>query len=142
MFFILVENYPKSAQLSTGKMKFLKLFLALKLTAFDRFMAFMIPAGQAKFAFVIAERPKYNPGEPEPVEQWTKFLSNIQKIHTPHPNTETIHENVWLIPLKTELPFVSKLVEWAASCHIPLYIQFLDDKPDWIKYPPDAAPGP
>jgi len=105
-------------------------------------MKIMIPTGQAQYAFVIAERPKYKPALPNPDERWAKFLSSLRQIHTPHPNTETLHENVWLIPLQTELTYLGKLVEWALSYHIPLYIQFLDDKPAWIKYPPDETAGP
>ena len=102
----------------------------------------MIPTGQTKFALVIAEQPEFATLTPDPEQLWAKFLSSIQRMPKPFPNTETIHENVWLIPLTTELPLLNKLVEWAASFHIRLYIQFLDEKPEWIKYPPDEPAEP
>jgi len=98
---------------------------------------------EAKFAFVIAEKKGYIAGsEHESTRQWQDFLGNVQRISFPPAGMQKIHENVWLIPLSNGLPFVTKLIDWGASFGVSIRILFLEEAPDWIKYPPDAEAKP
>jgi hypothetical protein len=98
----------------------------------------MIPTGNVKFALVIAERPKYD-AKTNPHEfAWADFLTNMPKNAKPTPDTETIDDNVWLIPLSTGMLFLNQLVGLANDRHIRLRILFLDEVPGWIKVPPNA----
>jgi hypothetical protein len=96
----------------------------------------------AKFAFVIAERKEYKVGGGnEHIRQWTDFLGNVKMYSTPPEGTQKIHENVWLIPLSSGLPFLSQLIDWGGSSGVSIRILFLEEAPNWIKYPPDAKPA-
>jgi hypothetical protein len=91
----------------------------------------------AKFALVIAEYSKNIHDAPDTLK-WQEFLGTAT---LPFPTTEhsaRIHENIWLIPLHSEMPFLSALFLRAHEKGIPLRVLFLDEPPDWIKYPPDA----
>jgi hypothetical protein len=99
----------------------------------------MIPTGNSRFALVIAERPPSDMND-VPISRWDRFLDDIQKNIKPCRGMQKIHENVWLLPLETGIPFLGRLMEWADGYHIPLRILFLDEEPDWIKIPPDPAP--
>ena len=92
----------------------------------------------AKFAFVIAEHPKNEYGEVDK-RKWQEFLASAKPNEKKGKGTLTIHENVWQIPLDTELPFLSHLCEWAIPMKIPLRILFLNEPPEWIQYPAGAA---
>ncbi len=98
----------------------------------------MNPIPNVKFAFVIAEAPKY-PSATEPERTWQSFLTNVRNIQAPHEKTTTIHDNVWLIPLSTEMTFLTTLFGLANDWNIPLRILFLNDEPDWIRYPKPAS---
>jgi len=92
----------------------------------------------ARFAFVIAEPPKtYSGTQQSPLLQWQNFQTSIKTNLPPSEETLKIHDNVWLIPLKSGMPFLTKLFDWAYQMRIPLHILFLNEKPDWIEYPPD-----
>jgi hypothetical protein len=97
----------------------------------------------AKYAFVIAERQKYVPGIGSHVQaNWQDFLKIVQDTgHLPADCT-TIHENIWLIPLATGLPFVSELIQAGAKHSVAIRILFLNDTPTWLKYPPDDEAKP
>jgi hypothetical protein len=91
----------------------------------------------AKFALVIAEEP---PLSPDPSERnWGNFMDNVPNKGPLSQGNELIHNNVWLIPLSTGLPFLGKLTGLATVWKIPLRVLFLEEKPDWILYPPDSA---
>jgi hypothetical protein len=95
----------------------------------------------AKFALVVAERGKEKAGISVQAN-WQDFLSNVKgKCYPPEGNT-TIHENVWLIPLATGLPFLAELIDWGKSYSVAIRILFLAEAPTWIKYPPDAEAKP
>jgi hypothetical protein len=98
-------------------------------------------SNNAKFALVIAEPTKPLPGV-DAVRKWKEFLYNIQTNLRPSEAILKIHENVWLIPLDTEMRFLTQLFDWAYGVEIRLRILFLDAEPNWIKYPPDAEAKP
>jgi hypothetical protein len=93
----------------------------------------------AKFAFVVAEWNYKQWQGNDHKEKWQQFLSAIQRNAKLPAGMQTIHENVWLLPLANGLPFLANLIEWARSYEIPIRILFLAEAPDWIKYPPDAT---
>jgi len=95
---------------------------------------------EPKFAFVVAERPKYNPasGVPDPEEKWQGFLGNAKNIPKPPEGMQKIHDNVWLMPLATGLPFLGQLIQWADSYRVAIRILFVDEAPNWLQYPPPA----
>jgi hypothetical protein len=98
----------------------------------------MNPSQNAKYALVMAENK-------EPIVatnqngEWIRFLSTIANKRESDQPLERIHGSVWLIPLSTGMPFLAVLFSEARAGSIPLRILFLDEKPDWIKYPPDVA---
>ncbi len=102
-----------------------------------RFEPFLAGMNNAKFALVIAGSLSHQYGGPDE-GQWRSFLASIQKNVPPDEGTLRIRENVWQIPLDTGMPFLSKLFDWASGMRIPMHILFLDEKPDWIQYPPAA----
>jgi hypothetical protein len=93
----------------------------------------------AKFALVIAEAKKNEHGESD-AGSWSEFLSNVPRRARPSPETQTIHDNVWLIPMNTGIPFLVRLFDLSNGSGILLRILFLDAEPDWIQYPPDTKP--
>lgn len=90
-----------------------------------------------RFALVIAEYPKGYAGGPDK-DIWKRFVYEIQEILRPPKTIEQIHDNVWLIPLESELITLSEIVQLAKERTIPLRVAFLEESPKWIKYPPDA----
>lgn len=94
-----------------------------------------IPFPQPQFALVIAAQPEYSARIPEPERKWREFLGNLERNGRITERIKTIHENVWLIPLHSDMPFLMRLFDWGNGMGIPLRILFLDDEPKWIKYP-------
>jgi hypothetical protein len=96
----------------------------------------------AKFAFVVAEgKPPLVPDRPDDAPtQWQFFVRKARELESPLEGMQKIHENVWLLPLATGLPFLTKLIEWAGSYEVSIRILFLAEAPNWIKYPPDTKP--
>jgi hypothetical protein len=63
----------------------------------------------AKFALVIAG-PKKAFGGPE-MDKWNSFLSSIQRNVRRVEEMLIMHDNVWLIPLETEMRILCGLLE-------------------------------
>ena len=96
-----------------------------------------------KLAFVIAAYPK----EPtlngrESRENWLDFVGNLQRHGRPPAGMQTLHDNVWLIPLANGLPFLNELIQLGHSYSVPINILFLEDAPTWITYPPAKPEKP
>ena len=91
----------------------------------------------ARFALVVLEAPKNQYNETD-TAKWQQFLDNLPRNTQTIGKKPTIHDNIWLIPLQTEMPLLARIFLWAADYRIPLRILFLHEEPDWIKYPPDA----
>lgn len=66
------------------------------------------------------------------------ILDKAKKHAPPSQTTQAIQENVWLIPLHTDMPFLARLLGEASMASMPMQILFLHERPDWIKVPPDA----
>src|ERR1700733_2741311 len=91
------------------------------------------------FALVVLEIP--NPYIPKPKGQTLDdILGNAKKRAMPSQAIQSLEQNVWLIPLHTDILFLSHLLAEASNANIPLHILFLHERPDWIKQPP-AAPN-
>lgn len=91
----------------------------------------------AKLALVVAEQQPRKDAKGARVEaNWQEFLTNVKGRCTPPEKTTKIHENVWLIPLATGLPFLAELIQWGNAYSVPIRILFLAESPDWIEYPP------
>jgi hypothetical protein len=95
----------------------------------------------AKFALAIAEKPIRGTVQ-DPDKIWKEFLGNYRSHIRPTEDIQMIHENVWLIPLDTGMPFVGRLLDWTNMAGIPLRILFLDEEPDWIQYPKPVETKP
>jgi len=93
----------------------------------------------AKFALVIAEARKNESLESD-TESWSEFIAKVPKQARPNHETQRIHDNVWLIPMDTGIPFLVRLFDLSNGANILLRILFLDAEPDWIQYPPDIKP--
>jgi hypothetical protein len=97
----------------------------------------------AKFALVIAERQKYVQGMGVSVQaNWQQFSESVRNNAQPPEGTETIHDNYWLIPLATGLPFLATLIRLGDSYSVPIHILFVEESPVWIKYPPNEKQLP
>ena len=93
----------------------------------------------AKFALVIAERPKSSE-RPDEGRFYHSFLNNI-RLHTPPlKGIESLSENVWQIDLRSGLDTLSKIIHEANGWQVSIRVLFFEDAPDWIKHPPDSAP--
>ena len=104
-------------------------------------LAGMNACENAEFALVIAEPEQYGFGSgPDPTRKWQEFLANIQNHIPPSVKVLRIHENVWQIPLNTEMRTLTQLFDWSHNAGIRLRILFLDEEPDWIEYPPVEKP--
>jgi hypothetical protein len=110
----------------------------LTTVVFWRFLAGM---NNAKYALLIAQPHKEDKWF-YVSDSWKNFLTNLQQNIPPAGKTERIAENVWLIHLESELPVLSTLIDTLRSYTIPIRLLFLEDAPDWIKYPPDAETKP
>ncbi len=93
----------------------------------------------AKFALVIAKARKNEHHESD-AESRSEFLAKVPRLGRPNQETKTIHDNVWLIPMDTGIPFLVRLFDLSNGSDIHLRILFLDAEPDWIQYPPDIKP--
>ncbi len=91
----------------------------------------------AKIALVIAEPIKSKAGYADQ-DTWRSFLASIQKNVKQIEGIDCFHENVWQIPLDNGLPFLVELLRWAGGIGIQIRVLFLEEAPDWIKYPPDV----
>jgi hypothetical protein len=106
---------------------------------FWRLLVLVNVSKNAKFALVIAEARKNERHESD-AASWSEFLAKVPKLARPNQEAQTIHDNVWLIPMDTGIPFLVRLFDLANSSGIHLRILFLDAEPDWIQYPPDIKP--
>ena len=93
----------------------------------------------AKFALVIAEARRNNNQETD-AASWNEFVAKVPRHARPSQETHRIHDNVWLIPMDTGIPFLVRLFDLSNGANIQLRILFLDAEPDWIQYPPDIKP--
>jgi len=91
----------------------------------------------AKYAFVLAEMPAY-PSVDDPSRTWQGFLESLRTRQHLSETIKSIPGSAWLIPLNTGMPFLVFLFDQAKGYKIPLNILFLDEPPDWIRYPPDG----
>ncbi len=92
----------------------------------------------AKFALVIAgAKPMF--GGPD-LDKWNSFVTSVRNNVRRVEEMLIMHDNVWLIPLETEMRILCGLLEWGIDMQIPLRILFLQSEPDWIQYPPVQKP--
>src|SRR5260221_6106149 len=96
---------------------------------------------QPKFALVIAKKQKPTPGV-EIGDKWLDFLASLNRTSPPIEGSMHFHDNVWLLPLENGLSFLCKMIEWAGQFSVSIRILFLDELPDWTKYPPAAKEKP
>jgi hypothetical protein len=66
------------------------------------------------------------------------FFNERAADDTASRKTERITENIWLIPIDSELLVLAALVQALKDFDVPMRVLFLEEAPDWIKYPPDA----
>jgi hypothetical protein len=92
-------------------------------------------AANVKHVLVIASTPPKTPENPGVIEKWNNFLGILEYNEMPPANTLRIHNNIWVLPIDTGLPFLGSLLKYAAEAEIPLRVVFLEDIPDWIKNP-------
>jgi hypothetical protein len=92
---------------------------------------------QPKMALVIAETHR-NKTDYGATTEWQNLLLNIQRSLPPVGKTERITENVWLIPIDTELYFLATLIQCMKSFGVPVRVLFFDEEPGWAKHPPSA----
>jgi hypothetical protein len=90
----------------------------------------MFPAPHVLF---VVEKPANDE------RHWKEFCDNLDKSdawpeikeqHLTKPE-QRLSENIWLIPLKTDLPFLAELVS-AAKPKFPCKFVLLADAPQWI----------
>jgi len=92
---------------------------------------------KVRYAVVALECP--DPYIPKPKGQTLyDILDRSKKRATPSPSIEILQQNVWLIPLHTDMLFLIHLLAEASNANMLLHILFLHERPDWIKMPPDA----
>ncbi|HZM06007.1 MAG TPA: hypothetical protein VFC44_23645 [Candidatus Saccharimonadales bacterium] len=91
-----------------------------------------------KVVLVVAEKPK-STGVNDPSNMWSNFLCNIQTKAPPPEGTQTLHDNIWLLPVADGMQFLTQLTPWAVQYDISLRVLFLDKEPDWTIYPPGST---
>ena len=69
---------------------------------------------------------------------WTQFVSSLEGTGLQRGDKMHLHQNLWLIPLETDMIALTKLVHRAEAAGIPIRVLFLAEAPNWIKSPPDA----
>ena len=106
---------------------------------FSRLIPRVNVSKNAKFALVIAEARRNERRETD-AASWNEFVAKVPQQARPNQETQTIHDNVWLIPMDTGIPFLVRLFDLSNGSDIHLRILFLDAEPDWIQYPPDIKP--
>jgi hypothetical protein len=92
------------------------------------------PCCNPKFALVIADAPKSIYGN----TTWINFSTKADTIAEKQKCLEKTAENVWLITLENGLLALGQIVEAADTAGCAIRVLFFADKPNWIKYPPDA----
>jgi hypothetical protein len=109
---------------------------------FGYLMNGMNPVPQPKYALAIAEGtpPLVQARFDDAPTQWQFFVANAKTLESLPKDTIKIHENVWLIPLATGIPFLAKLIESCPTYSVSIRVIFLEEIPKWIKYPPNASP--
>jgi hypothetical protein len=95
----------------------------------------------AKFALIIAA-PLKSPTAIEPTRYYNTFLNNI-RLHTPPlKGIESLSDNAWQIDLRNGLDTFQTIIHEAKGWLVSLRVLFVEDAPDWIKYPADAPLNP
>jgi len=94
----------------------------------------------AKYAIVIGEAQSSQNYDRR--RRWQEFAASVEHNAQSSADTKTIHDNVWLIPLATNMRFLGQLLEWGRMSGIVLRILFVDEEPDWVVYPKPAEETP
>jgi hypothetical protein len=92
---------------------------------------------QPKFVLVIAQMHQKHP-ECAVSSDWKQFQLNRRQFLAPVVKTEQIAENIWQIPLDSDLLFFASLIQQMRDFHIPIRVLFFEDKPEWKDSPPSA----
>ncbi|MGH7953029.1 MAG: hypothetical protein ACREFE_14090 [Limisphaerales bacterium] len=96
----------------------------------------------AKFALVIAEGKRDENGY-EDINTWRNLALNIPRTLAQAKKTLMIHDNVWLIPLESELPVLGSFLEQLTGYNkIHVRVLFLAEFPAWLEWPPVAKETP
>jgi hypothetical protein len=61
---------------------------------------------------------------------------NLQRSLPPAGKTERLAENVWQIPLDSDMHFFASLIQCMNSFDIPVRVLFSDEAPAWAQHPP------
>jgi hypothetical protein len=86
----------------------------------------------------------------EPPGAWKDFAANSTNkalfplTHLAEPNAPTprLSENIWLIPLRTGLPFAGEIRTLAQHLGLPCKLLYFEDEPNWLSLGDTHAPPP
>jgi len=94
-----------------------------------------------KFALVIATVSKTGSITADKMN-WQNFAESIPKNTCTIGENANYRQNLWQIPLETDLLFLAELARLAGKYGISINVAYLAEAPIWIKYPPDATETP
>jgi hypothetical protein len=92
----------------------------------------------ARYALVVLEPQKHYETGTDGKTLFQRILDNAKKDGEPSQAIQSLHENILLIPLHTDMLFLARLTVEAKNESMLLYILFLHERPDFVKVPPDA----
>jgi hypothetical protein len=82
-----------------------------------------------KTAIVIIEIPY---GKDDAMRHWRQLAEFYADKTKSKPGIERLAENVWLIPLDSELPLFGTLVHGVREHHLKCRTLFLDESAQWV----------
>jgi hypothetical protein len=73
---------------------------------------------------------------------WISFQRPLQGLEDRYKNMKTLAENVFLIPLQSDLPALGEILDSANDARIKYQILFFEKAPDWVysQPPPETTP--
>jgi hypothetical protein len=91
----------------------------------------------ANFALLIVEPMKNEAGYANK-DGWNDFLLRVERTLTHSKGIQCFHENVWLIPLSSELHTLCEIIQLCPARKVQSRVLLLEESPAWLKCPPDA----
>ena len=78
-------------------------------------------------------------------DNWRKLRANARGTARKALGSCQLSENVWLIPLGSELPLLGELIGWSVRLSLHYQILFFPEEPEWTdspKHPLAEKAGP
>jgi hypothetical protein len=90
---------------------------------------------QPKFALVLIDKPMQDKMTTSGQTAWQRFSNSLSEAEKTYAPKEKLHDNVWLIDLRTSLPLLGDIIARAKAEGIAMRLIFCNEEPVWIAWP-------